>query len=217
MTDMQLKQSVLDELHWDAQVDAAHIGVTSSDGSVTLNGRVTSYPEKTAAINAAKRVRGVKAVADEIEVHLASDSREDDSDIAERIAHVLEWNVSVPEKNVQAKVRGGIVTLTGEVEWQHERKHVEAQVRHVSGVVGLLNQIHVKPKVSPSNVKAEIEDALFRNAELEADEVRISVSGDTVTLDGQVKAYYERDLVERAAWAAPGVRQVVDHIRIVGW
>lgn len=213
-TDLVLKESVEDELRWDVRVDEAHIGVSAHDGSVTLSGRVTTYPAKMAAIEAAKRVRGVRAVADDIEVHLPSQHRRDDSDVAERIAHVLEWNVSIPHSDIKAKVSSGYVTLTGEVDWEYQRRHIEQQVRHVGGVISVVNSISIKPQTTPADIKEKIEKALHRHADLEASAVKVSVVGSRVTLDGKVKASYERDLIERAAWGAPGVREVVDHLRI---
>ncbi|MCP4317263.1 MAG: BON domain-containing protein [Hyphomicrobiales bacterium] len=212
--DNTLKQRVLDELRWDTKVNQAHIGVTASDGSITLSGHATSFPEKYAAGEATKRVRGVKAVADEIKVHLPTEHRLDDSDIAKRIAHVLEWNVSIPDNNVRAKVRDGFVTLTGEVDWHHQRSHILRQIEHVGGIREISNQITLRARPTSDNVKKEIEDALYRNSEKEAKQIRVSIIGDTVTLDGQVKDLYERDLVKDAAWSAPGVRHVVDNIRV---
>ncbi|MCY6379669.1 BON domain-containing protein [Hoeflea prorocentri] len=212
--DATLKQNVLDELQWDVKVNHAHIGVVTSDGSVTLSGHVESYPEKTAAVDATKRVRGVKALADEISVHLPSERRIDDSDIAGRLAHVLEWNVSIPDSNVQASVHAGHVTLTGEVEWQRQRRHIEEQVLHVSGITGISNKITIKAGPTRSDVKQEIENALLRSSEKEADQIKVTVSGNTVTLEGYVRDFHQRDLIEDAAWAAPGVLYVVDNIRI---
>ncbi|MGI9354392.1 MAG: BON domain-containing protein [Rhizobiaceae bacterium] len=214
ITDAKLKDLVLDELKWDPKVDEAHIGVTATDGSITLLGHVSSYASKYSAMDAVRRVRGVKAIADEINVNLPTEYRRDDSDIAERIAHVLEWNISIPNNNVKASVRNGHVTLTGEVEWQHQRQHIEKQIAHVGSVTGIINRISLKTAVTPANVKSKIENALKRSADLEANNLKVSVSGDTVTLDGKVKAYYERQLAEQAAWTAPGVRHVVDHIRV---
>lgn len=204
ITDAKLKDLVLDELKWDPKVDEAHIGVTASDGSITLSGHVSSYASKYSAMDAVRRVRGVKAIADEVDVNLPTEYRRDDSDIAERIAHVLEWNVSIPNSDVKASVRNGHVTLTGEVEWQHQRQHIEKQVAHVGSVTGITNRISLRTTVTPANVKSKIENALKRSADLKAKNLKVTVSGDTVTLDGKVKAYYERTLAERAAWTAPG-------------
>jgi len=214
INDASLKQLVVDELKWDPKVDETHIGVTTSDGSVTLMGHVTSYASKWAALDALKRVRGVKAIADEIEVNLPTEYRRDDSDIAERIAHVLEWNIAIPNSDIKASVRNGFVTLTGKVDWQHQRQDVEKQVAHVGSVKGVINRLTLKSRTTPANVKKKIEEALVRSADLEAKGVKVTVAGDTVTLDGKVKAYYERELAERAAWTAPGVRHVVDHLKV---
>ncbi|MEM6462586.1 MAG: BON domain-containing protein [Pseudomonadota bacterium] len=212
--DQTLKQRVLDELRWDTKLNEAHIGVTAFDGSITLGGHVTNFPEKYAAVEAAKRVRGVKAVADEINVHLPSEHRLDDSDIAKRIAHVLEWNVSIPESDVKARVRDGYVILTGEVDWHQQRSHIVRQVEHVGGIRDVTNQIMLKKRPVSEDIKEQIQSALHRNSEKEADQITVSVSGDTVTLEGCVRDLYERDLVEDAAWSAAGVRHVVDNIRI---
>jgi osmotically-inducible protein OsmY len=212
--DATLKRRVTDELRWDTRVNEAHVGVSAHDGSVTLSGHVPSYPEKYAAVDAAKRVRGVHAVADEIEVELPYERSNDDGAVAERIAHVLEWNVSIPEDSVKARVANGFVTLTGEVEWQHQRRHVEEQVRHVGGVRGIANTVVIRARATPSDIKRRIEDALERQAEVEARGLRVDVQGDRVILEGRIKATHERDVIERAVWAAPGVREVVDHLRV---
>lgn len=212
--DSALKQRVTDELRWEARVDEAHIGVAAHDGSVTLSGHVASYLEKFAAIEAAKRVYGVRAVGDDIEVQLPSERSTDDGAIAERISHVLEWNISVPDGAIKAQVSRGFVTLTGTVDWQHQRLHVEDQVRHVGGVKGIANTIAIRQRAAPADIRRRIEEALERQAEVEARGVTISVDGDSVMLDGRIKAYHERALIERAVWAAPGVRHVVDRLQV---
>lgn len=210
INDADIKRLVLEQFQWDPKVDHTHIGVTASDGSVTLSGHVSSYASKFAATDALKRVRGVKAIADEIDVNLPTELRKDDSDIAERIAHVLEWNVTIPDNSVQAIVSGGFVTLSGQVDYQYQREHIEQQIQHVSAVTGIANRIALKITATPDDVKKRIEDALDRSAELEAQHITVKVKGDTVTLDGKVKAYFERELAEKAAWTAPGVKTVVD-------
>jgi len=212
--DSTLKQRVLDELRWDPKIDAAHIGVTANHGAVALTGHVNSYPEKLAATEAAKRVWGVKAVADDIEVHLPTEHRTDDVNIAQKIAGILEWAVSIPKNAVKAKVRDGIVMLTGSVDWNHQRAHVVQQVQHIAGVTAVVNSIDIVGQPAPEDIKEKIEAALKRNSQHEATQIVVSVSDDTVTLEGKVKAFYERDLVQRAAWSAPGVQNVVDKIHI---
>ena len=214
ISDSTLKQRVLDELRWDTRVNEAHIGVAVNDGSVTLTGQVALIPEKSAAVATAKRVRGVKAIADEIEVHIPSEHRRDDSEIAKRIAHILHWNASIPDSDLQAEVDHGHVTLTGEVEWRSQRLQVSQQVERVAGVRGLSNQITLKTRPTWANVSLEISNALHRNLENEMDNIKVSVSGDKVTLEGEVRDFHQRDLVEDAVWSAPGVRYVIDNIRI---
>lgn len=214
MSDSILKQRVTEELRWETKIDEARIGVAASAGAITLSGHVATYPEKYAAVQAAKRVFGVKAIADEIVVDLPNKYRLDDSKIAERISNVLQWNIAIPESAIQAKVHDGFVTLTGEVDWQHQRVQVEQQVRHVSGIKGVVNAITLKKRATPENVKAKIEEALIRHSKEEAKGIKVSVVGETVTLDGSVDAFYERDLIENAVWKAPGVNAVVDHLRV---
>lgn len=212
--DLMLKWRVTDELPWDARIDETHTRVTVHDGAVTLSGHVASFPERYAALEAARRVRGVFAIADDIEVRLPHDRSTKDDGLAERIAHVLEWNVSVPEGAIQAEVSSGFVTLTGTVDWRHERRPIEDQVRHVGGVKGIVDSIAIRQRAVPSDIKRRIEEALERQADVEARGVSVEVDGDRVMLEGRVKAFHERGAIERAVWAAPGVREVVDHLRV---
>lgn len=210
-----LKQLVLDELHWDPKVDQSNIGVTTTNGAVTLSGHVSSYASQFAATDAVKRVRGVKAISDEIEVNLPVEQRHDDTDIAEHIARVISWNQSIDGGNVKATVRNGFVTLSGEVEFRHQSQQIEEQLRHVGSVTGIANHIAINPTGPTDDVKKRIEEALNRSASVAAENVVVSFSGDKVTLNGTVKALYERDLAERAAWNVPGVSFVENHIIIV--
>jgi len=214
--DINLRQRVLDEFRWDPKFDATHVGATVADGAVTLSGHVDSYAALFAARKAARRVGGVKAIADELEVRLGAGYERDDSDIAESIARVLTSNVTLGEQDVQADVRNGIVTLMGTVEWQAHRRHVEKQVAHVSGVRTIVNQIKLRPQARIDDIAAGIKRALERNAEFEARHVTVDVDVDksTVTLGGTVKALYERGLIEKSAWSAPGVQDVINDIRV---
>lgn len=214
MFDDDLKQWVLQELEWLHEVDPALIGVTVEDGAVTLSGRVKTYAQKWAAVRAARKVRGVLAIADEIEVHPPDTLRVDDSDIARRVAHVLRWNVALPDNDIQARVVDGRVTLTGTVETDRQRRSIEKQVAHVGGVRGITNAIRRAAQTVPTDVADQIRRALVRNAEVEADAIRIRVDGHTVTLSGTVHALHERDVAHRAAWAAPGVQAVIDNIAV---
>ena len=214
-TDSQIQQDVSAELKWDAEIDDSKIGVAVSKGAVTLTGHVPTYRQKMAAKEATKRVSGVLAVVDHMDVLLDSVHRASDEGLAERIANVLKWNVSVPDPGVKAEVKNGVVTLTGKVEWQFQRANILRNVEHVSGVVNVLNLIDLKPRAHLSDVQTRIKDALKRHADVEATKVKVSVVDSTVTLSGSVESFEEMDRIEGAAWAAPGVTKVVDNLRIV--
>ena len=211
-SDSEIREDVLRELRWDAQVsDPDEIGVAVKDGAVTMTGRVPTYGEKLGAARAASRVYGVKAVADELQVRLAGEPR-DDSDVARAIAHVLEWNTNIPEGQVQARVQAGWVTLDGEVDWDYQRHEVERMVRHVRGVVGITNNIVVTPPVRPDRVQAEIEEAFKREAEIDARHINVEVSDHTARLYGHVHSLNEATAAAAAAAAAPGVAKVESHL-----
>ncbi len=211
-SDSEIREDVLRELRWDPQVsDPDEIGVAVKDGAVTLTGRVPTYGEKLGAARAASRVYGVKAVADELQVRLAGEPR-DDSDVARAIAHVLEWNTNIPEGQVQARVQAGWVTLDGEVDWDYQRHEVERMVRHVRGVVGITNNIVVTPPVRPDRVQAEIEEAFKREAEIDARHINVEVSDHTAKLYGHVHSLNEATAATAAAAAAPGVAKVESHL-----
>ena len=213
-TDAQLKDDVIEELRWDPQIsDADAIGVGVKDGAVILSGHVPSYAEKLAAAQAAERVNGVKAVANDLKVELPGAPR-DDVDIAEAIAHVLEWNVQVPEDRVHATVEHGWVTLEGEVDHDHQRREVERMARHVRGVTGLLNNITVRPPANPAQVQTLIEEMFKRQAEADAVHIRVEVSDHTARLYGQVHSLQEANAAQAAAASAPGVASVESHLVI---
>src|SRR3954468_3777352 len=172
-TDAELQREVIDELVWEPSVDAAHIGVSVKDGVVTLSGYVSSYAEKYAAERAAKRVHGVKALANELEVRLPGSGQRTDVDIAAAAVRALKSNVSVPADKIKVTVSKGWVKLEGEVDWQYQKHAAERGVRYLPGVVGVTNLITVKPHVAPSEVKAKIEDALKRSAEMDAGRITV--------------------------------------------
>ncbi|MGZ4316619.1 MAG: BON domain-containing protein [Gaiellaceae bacterium] len=212
-TDKRLQEAVMRELEWDPKVDSAHIGVSAKDGAVTLTGHVTTYSEKMAAVRAAERVYGVKAVADELEVKLSSLTKRDDTDIAEEIARELRWNTTIPDA-VDAEVRDGWVTLRGEVEWTYQKNAAERAVRDVAGIRGVSNLITIKPRVKPkpSEVEQRVAEAIQRQASLDARRIWASTSNGTVHLYGNVHSFWEKRLAEEAASSAPGVSKVEDHI-----
>jgi osmotically-inducible protein OsmY len=203
--DLQLRQDVIDELEFEPSVNAAHIGVTANHGVLTLTGFVTSYAEKTAAEQAALRVKGVRAIAEEIQVRLPSDTKRADDEIAARAVDILKW---VPADRIGVKVEQGIVTLTGEVDWQFQKTEADHVVHKLSGVVDVVNEIRVAAPVDAFEVKEKLEKVLQRSAEVEASRITVETDGGKVTLKGKVRAWYERDIAERAAWSAPGVTEV---------
>lgn len=213
-SDKQLQEDVLRELEWDPEVDAAHIGVSVEDGSVTLTGHVSSYSEKLAAVRAAERVFGVRAVADELEVRLPGSEARDDSDMAEAIAQVLTWNTLVPD-TVKAEVRNGVVTLRGEVEWTYQRDAAERAVRDVRGVKGVVNLITIKPRVKATDIERRIADAIKRAANVDARRIWVTTTNGTVVLHGTVHSLYEKKLAEAEAKAAAGVTKVDNRIAVV--
>jgi osmotically-inducible protein OsmY len=213
-SDLDLRRDVLDELEFEPSVNAAHIGVAASNGVVTLTGFVTSFAEKLAAERAARRVRGVTAIAQEIEVRLPSDPKHADDEIAARAVNILKWQVGLPADRITVKVEGGVVTLSGEVEWRFHRTDAEQAVHKLSGVVEIVNQIRVAAPAQAFEVRDKIQKALERSAELEALGISIRTDGGKVVLSGKVRAWYERDLAERAAWSAPGVTVVENHLMV---
>ncbi len=213
---LQLRQNILDELEFEPSVNAAHIGVTVERGTVTLSGHVASYAEKTAAVAATRRVRGIQAIADEIEVRYASDKKTADDEIAKRAVDILGWDTLVPSGSIQVMVRDGWVTLSGNIDWFYQKKTAEEDVRKLSGVRGVINNIEIRPHVKAGDIKGKIEDALKRHAEVEAKGIRVTVrDNDRVLLEGKVGTWNEKNAVESAAWSAAGVRFVEDRI-IVG-
>lgn len=212
--DAQLKQDVENELRWEPSVDAAEIGVSVKNGVVELDGHVDSYYEKCSAESAALRVGGVKAVANELKVDYPDSLARTDEDIAQTAMNDLEWNYSVPD-TVQVKVNDGWVTLSGTVDWQYQKEEAEDTVRPLIGVKGVINEITVKPKALAADVKFKIQDALKRNAMLDADDIQVDASDGRVTLRGNVQSWAEREEAEDAAWAAPGVNKVDNQIAVI--
>ena len=211
-TDKWMRQAVMRELEWDPRVDAAAVAATAQDGAVTLTGIIDTYAGKLAAERAAKRVRGVRAVANELIVRLSAPRL--DTDIAADVAHALRVNAAVPE-TVQAAVHNGVVTLTGDAKWSFQTREAERSIRHVKGVHALHNYVSVVPRAIEKDVRHRIVEALHHNANLDAREITVSIAGETAELTGTVGTWLQRETAERAAANAPGVSRVHNKIIVV--
>lgn len=209
-----LQYDVIDELAWEPSINAAAIGVTVEDGVVILTGHVPSFAEKRTAEAVAKRVVGVRAVANEIVVRLPGTSERTDADIARATLNALEWDVWVPQQRVTVTVSDGWVKLDGTVDTQYQKLAAERVVHTLTGVQGVTNLITVTPKVQPTEIKAKIEGAFQRSAALDARDIQVETRGGKVVLRGHVHSWYEHETAERAAWAAPGVAAVENHLTV---
>ncbi|TAJ69837.1 MAG: BON domain-containing protein [Phenylobacterium sp.] len=213
MDDKALKKLIADELEWEPSIDAADIGVTVENGIVRLVGHVANYAQKGVAEMAVKRVKGVRGFVEDLEIRPFPKTFTDEG-IANAVANLLDWNVTVPKNAIKVKVESGVVTLSGDVPWAYQRVAAEQSIRRLQGVRGVANAIMVKPQAQASDIKRRIEQALERQADLEADKVYVTVDGGKVKLDGRVRAWFEREIIERAAWAAPGVSSVDDRVTV---
>lgn len=213
-TDTQLQSDVMAELKWDPSFNAAEIGVEVKNGVVTLSGHVDKYAEKWAAERAAQKVAGVKALAIDLNVSLPGNSNRSDADIARTAENVLEWTTNWPADHVKVMVENGWVTLTGEVDYEYQRKLASSAVRHLMGVIGVSNQVTIKSKITSSTVQSDIKEALKRRALTDAQEIMVTVNGSEVTLTGVVHSWSERDMVNDTVWNTPGVTDVNDNISV---
>jgi osmotically-inducible protein OsmY len=212
--DSDLQLAVLAELNWEPSIVAAHIGVAAQDGVVTLSGHVKSFIEKHHAQDAAARVKGVHAVANELQVQLAFDHQRGDDAIAAAALERLSWDVSIPRDSISLDVEQGWVTMTGHVDWHYQKEAAEQSIRPLSGVVGISNQVLIKPRVSASNVSDTIMHALHRSWFFDPHTIMVSALGGDVRLTGTVTSWHDRRIAAETAWAAPGVTQVVNEITV---
>ncbi|MGH8387364.1 MAG: BON domain-containing protein [Pseudomonas sp.] len=214
MSDLNLRKAILEELEFQPDIDAAHIGVSVENGVVTLTGHVKNYGQKVSAERAVKAIKGVRAVAEEIQVRLEKGAGTADDTIANRALNILSWSSDTPEGDIKIIVQNGWITLEGQVDWQYQKEIAERAVRKLSGVVGVNNRLTLRPRIDVTDIQHRIEEALKRNAEVDAKGIRIKVAGGVVKLEGKVHFWRERQIAERAAWSVPRVSKVEDHLLI---
>jgi osmotically-inducible protein OsmY len=215
-SDLQLRTDIEAELAWEPSIDAAHVGVAVKDGVVTLTGHLETYAEKAQIERAVARVAGVRAVAVEADVKLASDHVRSDTELAEAVEFALKWNAQVPQDSVQVRVEKGWVTLKGECEWDYQRRAIEKAVKKLRGLRGVTSLLTLKARATPADVHERIRAALERHADRESSNIELAISGSSVTLRGIVASWAERYAAQAAAWAAPGISQVINELRVEG-
>ncbi len=213
-SDLEIQKNVMDELKWEPSLNPSEIGVAVKEGVVTLSGQVDSFYKKQIAEKAAKRIKGVKAIAEDIQIGVSPSYQRSDADIAAAVLNALKWHAAVQEDKIKIKVEDRIVRLEGEVEWEYQRKNAKTAIENLSGVIAVNNLITVKPKLAVSNIEKKISDAFQRNASIDAKKIIVNVEGDKVILTGTVHSFTEKDDAENAAWAAPGVLHVDSKLRI---
>ena len=204
-TDLEIQKDVMAELQWQPFLRAAEIGVSVKNGIVTLTGQVDSYAKKLEAEQAAKKVFGVKAVAEEIQVGLSPAYRKNDTEIAAAVLNALKWHAAIPDDRIQVKVEDGFVKLEGEVEWAFERCSATNAVKYQTGVRSVSNLITVKPKVTVHELEKKIRAAFHRSATVDAEKITVTVEGNKATLTGKVRSFAEKKEAENAVWAGPGI------------
>jgi osmotically-inducible protein OsmY len=210
----EIQKNVMDELKWEPFLNASEIGVAVKNGVVTLSGQVDSYSKKLLAEKAAKRVAGVKAVAEDIQVGISPGYRKTDAEIAEAALNALKWHPAVEEEKIKVKIENGIVTLEGQVEWNYQRNSAKSVIANLTGVKSVINLITVKPKITAFDIQQKINSALIRSATIDAKNIKVEVFGGKVILRGKVRSFAEKEDAERTAWAAPGVSSLISRLEM---
>ena len=213
-TDSEIQKDVMEELRWEPLLNASEIGVAVKNGIVTLTGTVDTYGKKIEAEDAAKKVLGVKAVAEEIEVKLSKFGKRNDTEIAETVLNALRWHSAMQEDKIKVKVENGWVTIQGEVEWEFQKNAARTMIENLTGVIGIINNIKIKPSVTATDVKKKITAAFLRSATIDSEKISLEVVGTKVILKGKVRSFAEKRDAENSAWLAPGVDRVENKLEI---
>lgn len=213
-TDLQIQKDVMEELKWEPYLKSSEIGVAVKDGIVTLSGRVDAYAKKTSAEKAAKRVAGVKAIAEDIQIGASPFYNKSDAEIADAVFNALKWDSTVQEEKIEIKVENGNVTLEGEADWEYQRESAKTAIQNLTGVRSVINLITVKPKIISTDIKQKISNAFQRSATIDADKITVDVNGSRVTLRGKVRSLAEKEDAATVVWNAPGVLLVDNKLEV---
>ena len=212
--DLEIQQDVINHLKWQPSINSSNIGVAVKNGVVTLSGQVDTYYQKLAAENAAKKVTGVRAIAEDLQVGMSPAFHKTDAEIAESVLNALKWHSAVPENKIKVKVDDGFVTLEGQVEWEFQSSSAKSAVSNLLGVKNVINNIVIEPKLTATDVRSNIREALHRTATVDAGKITVSINGTKVILHGTVRSFAEKEDIEEAAWCPPGVTAIESHLTV---